>query len=47
MKIDLNSQQIINLKVFLSRTQISGNEVEAFVEILSKLKEEKPKEEAK
>lgn len=35
MEILLTEEQVKNLKVFLSRTQLSGSEVVAYVEILN------------
>ena len=37
MEILLTEEQVKNLKIFLSRTQLSGSEVVAYVEILNKL----------
>lgn len=37
MIIELTSEQIKNLLVFLSRTELKGVEVEAFVQIIQQL----------
>lgn len=44
--LTLTEQDINNLKIFLSRTQLSGQEVAAFSQIMQSIyeaKEEKPK----
>lgn len=46
MKIELTEQDISNLKIFLSRVQLTGQEVPAYTQILQaiyKAEEEKPK----
>lgn len=37
MKIDLTEKELTNLKAFLSRTQLTGAEVPAYIEIQMKL----------
>ena len=37
MKIDLTEKELANLKAFISRTQLSGAEVPAYIEIQMKL----------
>lgn len=37
MKVKLSREQIKNLIVFLSRTDLKGSEVEAFVQIINQL----------
>ena len=44
MTIELTEQQANNLKIFLSRTQLNGNEAVALLEILSKLEPKDKKE---
>ncbi len=40
MKIELTEQQLNNLKIFLNRVDLKGNEVGAFVEIMQTLNKE-------
>lgn len=44
MKIELTEQQLKNLKAFLSRVQLQGNEVGAFQEVLQALQMKVPEE---